>query len=39
MGDKSPKSNSKAKKQKANKKKAAVIQPMVLVIAQKPRSV
>ncbi len=38
MGDKSPKNNSKAKKQKADKKKAAVIQPIVPVVAQKPRS-
>ncbi len=38
MGDKSPKNNSKAKKQKANKKKAPAVQPMAPTTAQKPRS-
>ena len=38
MGDKSPKNNSKAKKQKANKKKASVIQPIAPTTVQKPRS-
>ena len=40
MGDKSPKNNSKAKKQKANKKKVPVIQSVVptTTTVQKPRS-
>ena len=38
MGDKSPKNNSKAKKQKASKKKGPAIQSLTPPAATKPRA-